>query len=59
MQRRLDGAVNTKTDHHPVERNWDNNGLEHERDCCRHIEVRRLLNVRLPCDGRRQHHSVR
>ena len=54
----LDRAVDAEPHDHAVQRHGDDDGLEHERDERRDVEMRRVLDVGLPGDRRREHDGV-
>ena len=47
---RLDRAVDAELHHDPMQRHRNDDGLEHERDGSRDVEMRRVLDVGLPSD---------
>ena len=54
----LDLAMDAEPGDDPVQRDRDDDRLEHERDRRRHIEMRRVLHIRLPGDRQRQHERL-
>ena len=54
----LDLAVDAEPHDDPVQRDRDDDRLEHQRDGRRNVEVRRILNEGLPGDRQRQHQRV-
>ena len=55
---RLDLAVDAEPHDDPVQRDRNDDGLEHQRDRRRDVEMRRILDVRLPGDRQREHDRV-
>ncbi len=54
----LDLAVDAELDDDPVQNDRNDDGLEDQRDAGGDVEMRRVLDERLPGDRRRQHQSV-
>ena len=54
----LDLAVDAEPHDDPVQRDRDDDGLEHQRDRRGDVEVRRILDIGLPGDRQRQHQRM-
>ena len=53
----LDLAMDAEPHDDPVQRDRDDDGLEHQRDRGGDVEVRRVLHVGLPGDRQREHQA--